>query len=42
MIPSASDNLIMRLYDYDFGSKDEIVGCQMFKISDIQRGAVYL
>lgn len=28
----------MRVFDYDMGQKDEIIGTNLFKISDIIRG----
>ena len=38
MSPCVSDNVIMRLFDYDMGRKDEIVGTIYFNIKDIING----
>lgn len=38
MSPCVSNNVILRLYDYDAGKKDENVGCQYFKLDDIREG----
>lgn len=40
MTPCQSEYVIMRLFDYDMGGKDEIAGSQLFKISDILSGQV--
>ncbi|KAM3144321.1 hypothetical protein pb186bvf_003485 [Paramecium bursaria] len=36
--PCSSENLIIRVFDYDMGQKDEIIATNLFKISDILRG----
>mgnify|MGYP001810003025 CR=1 FL=1 len=36
--PCSSENLIIRVFDYDMGQKDEIIATNLFKISDIIRG----
>lgn len=38
MSPCQSEHLIMRLFDYDMGGKDEIAGSQLFNINDILAG----
>ena len=38
MSPCQSEYLIMRLFDYDMGGKDEIAGSQLFKIDEILSG----
>ena len=38
MSPSVSDSVMLKLYDYDRGRTDEIVGSQQFKIDDIKNG----
>ncbi|CAD8085861.1 unnamed protein product [Paramecium sonneborni] len=38
MTPCQSEYIIMRLFDYDMGGKDEIAGSQLFRIPDILSG----